>query len=110
MKLACPECRSRIAAAAADLASQQARCAACGHSFDFAGAFRQITQTRPALPTDEESALADSLMAIFVKGAWELSEVVTQLNRLGPPPVSGGVWTDENLAATLARLDLYEGR
>lgn len=50
MKLACPECRSRIAAAAADLASQQARCAACGHSFDFAGAFRQITQTRPALP------------------------------------------------------------
>jgi hypothetical protein len=67
-------------------------------------------QTRPALPTDEENALADSLMAIFVQGAWELSEVVAALNRQGPPPVSGGAWTDDSLAATLARLDLDEGR
>ncbi|MDB5411490.1 MAG: hypothetical protein JWL84_6402 [Rhodospirillales bacterium] len=69
-----------------------------------------VWQTRPAPLTDEENALADSLMAIFVKGAWELSDVVAALNEMGPPPVAGGAWTEKSLAATLARFDLEEGR
>jgi hypothetical protein len=67
-------------------------------------------QTRPAPLTDEEDALADSLIAIFVQDIWDLPDVVAALNRQGPPPASGGTWTGESLAATLARLDLQKGR
>jgi hypothetical protein len=65
-------------------------------------------QTRPAPLTDEENALADSLVAIFAQEIWSLADVVAALNRMGPPPVSGG-WTDETLTAALARLDLSDG-
>jgi hypothetical protein len=63
-------------------------------------------QTRPAPLTAEENALADSLIAIFVKDVWDLPDVVAALNRQGPPPASGGAWTGESLTAALARLDL----
>jgi hypothetical protein len=63
-------------------------------------------QTRPGPLTDEENALADSLMAIFAKDVWDLPDVVAALNRQGPPPASGGAWTGESLTAALARLDL----
>lgn len=63
-------------------------------------------QTRPAPLTDEENALADSLIALFGKEVWDLPDVVAALNRQGPPPASGRAWTEESLTATLARLDL----
>jgi hypothetical protein len=63
-------------------------------------------QTRSAPLTDEENALADALVALFARKIWDLPEIVAALNRDGPAPVTGGAWTEANLTAALARLDL----
>jgi hypothetical protein len=62
-------------------------------------------QTRAAVPTAAESALADALQAIFAAEIYELPQVVEALNRRGVAAPSGAsAWTEENFRAELARL------
>ena len=62
-------------------------------------------QTRPALPTPAEDALADALQAIFNEEVYELAKVVEGLNRRGVKPPSGAArWTEEIFRSELARL------
>jgi Recombinase-like helix-turn-helix domain len=63
-------------------------------------------QTRPALPTDYENALADALTAIFAAGVEQLPEIVERLNRAGPKPPDGGDWTAERFVAEMGRLGI----
>lgn len=62
-------------------------------------------QTRAALPTEREQALADALQAIFAAEVCELPAIVEQLNkrRLAAPD-GAPAWTEENFRAEFARL------
>lgn len=62
-------------------------------------------QTRPALPTAEENALADALQAIFADEVYDLSGIVERLNRAAiKPPAGTARWSEENFSAELMRL------
>jgi hypothetical protein len=62
-------------------------------------------QTRAAVPTREEHALADALQAIFADEIYELAAVVERLNRLGLAPPSGAAaWTVDGFRAHLRGL------
>ena len=62
-------------------------------------------QTRAAVPSPEEAALADALEAIFGDEVYELGPIVARLNRDGvPAPGGSDVWTEANFLSELARL------
>lgn len=61
-------------------------------------------QTRPAVPSEYESALADTLTTIFAADIDAVPQIVEWLNRAGPKPPDGGGWTEERFVAELHRL------
>lgn len=61
-------------------------------------------QTRPALPSDYEYALADTLGVVFGAEIDDLPQIVERLNRVGPKPPDGGDWTEERFIAEMRRL------
>jgi hypothetical protein len=62
-------------------------------------------QTRAAVPTREENALADALQAIFADEIYDLPRVVERLNRLGlAPPAGASAWTVESFSAHMRGL------
>jgi hypothetical protein len=62
-------------------------------------------QTRAAVPTEREQALADALQAIFAAEIYELPAIVEQLNkRKLAAPDGAPAWTEENFRAEVARL------
>jgi hypothetical protein len=72
----------------------------------FAGADRDLIvwQTRPAVPSEYEQTLADTLEQIFSQRTYELPDVVAALNREGIRTPSGEVWTERNFEQTFAQL------
>ena len=61
-------------------------------------------QTRPALPSAYENALADALTAIFAAEIYDLPRIIEQLRQRGVRPSTGGVWTEQVFRAEMARL------
>jgi len=62
-------------------------------------------QTRAALPTPAEDALADALQALFNEEIYDLAKLVEGLNRRGvQPPAGTQRWTEEIFRSELARL------
>ena len=62
-------------------------------------------QTRAALPTAAEGALADALQAIFAEEIYDLPQIVERLNRAHVKPPGGAPgWTEESFRAELRRL------
>jgi len=62
-------------------------------------------QTRPAVPTAAENALADALQAIFGDDIQDLPQIVDRLNRMGlAAPDGARAWTEASLRAELRRL------
>jgi hypothetical protein len=72
----------------------------------FAGADRDLIvwQTRPAVPSEYEQTLADTLEQIFSQRTYELPEVVAALNREGIRTPAGEVWTERNFQQTFQQL------
>jgi hypothetical protein len=63
-----------------------------------------VWQTRPALPTEYELTLADTLEEIFGQRIYELPGIVAALNREGLLTPRGEAWTERNLQETLSEL------
>lgn len=63
-------------------------------------------QTRPASLSEYESALADALGAIFAAEIDDLPQITERLNRTGPKPPEGGIWTEEIFLAEMRRLGI----
>ena len=63
-----------------------------------------VWQTRPAVPSAYESALADDLIACFGAGAEELPDLVAGLNARGSRSPSGAPWTEESFTTEMKRL------
>lgn len=61
-------------------------------------------QTRPAVPTEYEQTLADSLEQIFAQRTYALPEIVAALNREGVRTPGGETWTEANFQSTLREL------
>lgn len=61
-------------------------------------------QTRPAVPSEYEMTLADTLEQIFSQRTYELPEIVAALNREGLRTPAGETWTESNFQATLREL------
>ncbi len=62
-------------------------------------------QTRDAVPTAAENALADALQSIFAEEIYELPRIVERLNRLGlTPPAGATEWTVEGFRAHMRGL------
>jgi hypothetical protein len=72
----------------------------------FAKAERDLIQwqTRPALPSEYDSTLADALEQIFAQRAYDLPEIVAALNREGVRTPAGEAWTERNFQDTLREL------
>jgi len=61
-------------------------------------------QTRPALPTEYETALGDALEALFSNEIYELGAIVAGLNQSGPADPDGKPWTEASFQAVMKRL------
>ena len=72
----------------------------------FAGADRDLIvwQTRPAVPSEYELTLADTLEQIFSQRIYGLADVVAALNREGIRTPTGEVWTERNFERTFQQL------
>lgn len=72
----------------------------------FEGAARELIvwQTRPAVPTEYEAALASALEQIFAQRVYELPDIVAALNREGLRTPDGEAWTETNFQATFREL------
>ena len=55
-----------------------------------------VWQTRPAVPSEYESMLADTLEQIFSQRVYELPEIVAALNREGVRTPGGELWTERS--------------
>ncbi|MGE5794223.1 MAG: recombinase-like helix-turn-helix domain-containing protein [Bacteroidota bacterium] len=75
-----------------------------GHIFGSAERDLIQWQTRPALPSEYESTLADALEQIFAQRVYELPEIVAALNREGVHTPAGEAWTEANFQSTLREL------
>lgn len=87
--------------------ADRARTAALGGAGEFEryDAIRNIRwQTRPVRLTAFEESLADALTAALEGSAASLAEIVTRLNDSGVRDTQGRGWTEDSLAAELARL------
>ena len=69
-------------------------------------------QTAAHAPDPFESQLADTLMAVFAQGIWELDRIVVELNCRGSCDNNGSAWTaaafEEQLARSASRLFAVE--
>ena len=63
-----------------------------------------VWQTRPAPPSDYETALADALITCFEAGVTELPDLVDRLNAEGVLGPDGTAWTPERFEREVARL------
>jgi hypothetical protein len=63
-----------------------------------------VWQTRPALPSEYELALADALEQIFGQRIHALADVVAALNREGVRTPHGEAWTERNFQETFREL------
>lgn len=63
-----------------------------------------VWQTRPAVPSVYETDLADALIACFENGVVELAALAKALNERQVLSPSGVPWTEDSLAAEMARL------
>ena len=72
----------------------------------FATAERDLIQwqTRPAVPGEYDSTLADALEQIFAQRTYDLPEIVAALNREGVRTPAGEAWTEANFQTTLREL------
>jgi hypothetical protein len=75
-----------------------------GHIFGTAERDLIQWQTRPAVPTEYESTLADALEQIFAQRTYDLPQIVAALNREGVRTPSGDAWTERNFQDTLRSL------
>ena len=78
--------------------------AGAGHIFATAERDLIQWQTRPAVPSEYESTLADALEQIFAQRVYDLPEIVSALNREGVRTPSGEAWTERNFQDTLREL------
>lgn len=63
-----------------------------------------VWQTRAAIPTTYEDALADALVACFEDGLEEIGPLVQRLNEMGIKATDGAEWSKENFERVMARL------
>lgn len=63
-----------------------------------------VWQTREAAPTEYQFGLADALISAFDAGVTELGALTDHLNGQGVLSPNGDNWTEQSLAAELARL------
>ena len=72
----------------------------------FGGGERDLIQwqTRPGLPNEYDSTLADALEQIFAQRTYDLPEIVAALNREGVRTPAGETWTEANFQTTLRAL------
>jgi len=75
-----------------------------GHIFGSAERDLIQWQTRPALPSEYDSTLADALEQIFAQRVYDLPEIVAALNREGVRTPAGEAWTEANFQTTLREL------
>jgi hypothetical protein len=75
-----------------------------GHIFQTAERDLIQWQTRPAVPNEYDSTLADALEQIFAQRTYDLPEIVAALNREGLQTPSGEAWTERNFQDTLREL------
>jgi hypothetical protein len=61
-------------------------------------------QTRPAVPSEHERTLADTLEQIFAQKTYTLPEIVAALNREGVRTPAGEPWTERNFQDTFREL------
>jgi hypothetical protein len=61
-------------------------------------------QTRTHEPTAWQQELANTIEAVFSKGAYALDELVAGLNASRVRPPNGGDWTTENFSAVMREL------
>ena len=72
----------------------------------FGGGERDLIQwqTRPAVPSEYEQTLADTLEQIFWQKVYDLPGIVAALNRDGVRTPAGEAWTEANFQSTLREL------
>ena len=72
----------------------------------FATAERDLIQwqTRPAVPTEYEQTLADTLEQIFGQRIYDLAGIVAALNREGVRTPGGEAWTEGNFQDSFREL------
>ena len=75
-----------------------------GHIFHTAERDLIQWQTRPAVPNEYDSTLADALEQIFAQRTYDLPEIVAARNREGLQTPSGEAWTERNFQDTLREL------
>lgn len=61
-------------------------------------------QARWREPTQYENLLGDALERAYARQIHDLSGLVDYLNRLGPGPQTGTMWTEALFQAEIARL------
>jgi hypothetical protein len=61
-------------------------------------------QTRPAVPTEYEQTLADTLEQIFGQRTYDLAGIVAALNREGVRTPAGEAWTEGNFQDSFREL------
>jgi len=62
-------------------------------------------QTRAAMPTADENALADALQTIFAEEIYDLPQIIERLTRAHIKPPGGAAgWTEAVFRAELQRL------
>lgn len=61
-------------------------------------------QARRREPTQYENLLGDSIERAYAQQIHDLSGLVNYLNRVGPGPQSGTMWTEELFQSEIARL------
>ncbi len=75
------------------------------HTLEPPGAAPNVVwQTRAAVPSAYETALADALQRIFADEIYDLPGIVAGLNRVGLTTEAGARWTEASFTAEMARL------
>lgn len=66
--------------------------------------YLEVHQSRDHEPTQYENLLGDSIERAYAQGITDLGELVDYLNRTGPAPRDGKLWTETAYAGEMARL------
>ncbi len=83
---------------------QPNKTAGAGQIFDGEDRELIVWQTRPAMPTGYEEALAAALEQMFAERVYELPDIVVALNREGMRTPGGEAWTEANFQSTFREL------
>jgi hypothetical protein len=78
--------------------------AGAGHIFKTGDRNLIMWQTRPAMPSAYERALADALEQIFAQQTYDLPGIVAALNGASVRTPGGEAWTEQNFQDTLREL------